>query len=98
MAHSGRPIDFRELGIRPKVMAMTKIDSEPNEDKHMIGYLLEEDEEYPLATFDGAPEFSFNDREQFMTNNDDDLPSISLTSNTGPHDLPPQPAEHTLIY
>lgn len=63
LSKANKQIDFSELGIRSRILAMTKIDAVPNEDKTMIGYTLEEDEEYPLANYSGAPEFSFNDRE-----------------------------------
>lgn len=72
--------------------------SENNEQKTPMHYFLEEDEPYPLATYNGQPEYSIFERERFNVENDDELPSVSISTNLAVNELPPLPSEHTLNY
>ena len=38
------------------------------------------------------------ERERYNVTNDEELPSISISTNMKPHDLPPLPTDHTLVY
>ncbi len=72
--------------------------SENTEQKTPINYFIEEDEIYPLANYDGQPEFSIFERERYNVENDDELPSVTMSTNLGPNELAPLPSEHTLNY
>ena len=72
--------------------------TENNELKTPYNYMVEEDEIYPCANFTGQPEFSVFERERYNVENDEELPSVTFTTNIGPNELAPLPSEHTLNY
>jgi hypothetical protein len=77
---------------------MQRDDSEKNEQKTLIDYFQEEDEIYPLATYSGQPEFAVLERDRYNVTNEEEIPSISLSTNLGVNELPPLPADHTQVY
>lgn len=46
----------------------------------MSDYFIEEDEPYPLANYDGTPEFDLMNPDCYTVNNEDELPSVSLST------------------
>lgn len=72
--------------------------SENNEQKLPVDYFLGEDEEYPMKGYTGLPEFALFERERYNVENDEDIPSVSISTNLGVNELAPLPAEHTLNY
>jgi hypothetical protein len=72
--------------------------SENHETKTPLNYFIEEDEQYPLANFTGQPEFSVFERDRFNVENDEELPSLSMTTNLEVNELPALPSEYTLEY
>lgn len=44
------------------------------------------------------PEFNLFDREAYNVENDDELPSLTFSTNLGVDELPPLPSETTLDY
>ena len=77
---------------------MVRDETEKHETLTMSQYFMEEDEIYPLVGYQGAPEFAMFERERFNVTNDEEIPSVSVSSNLGPHDLAPLPSEFTLVY
>jgi hypothetical protein len=90
--------DFQDIGAKRKYVQMVRDMSENTEQKTPINYFLEEDEIYPLASYNGQPEFSIFERERYNVENDDELPSVTMSTNMGPNELAPLPSEHTLNY
>lgn len=90
--------DFEDIGAKRKYVQMVRDMSENTEQKTPINYFLEEDEIYPLATYNGLPEFAVFERERYNVENDDELPSVSMSTSLGPNELPPLPSDHTLNY
>lgn len=68
------------------------------EHKSMIEYHLEEDELYPLANFDGQPEFAISDLGNFNHDEDSDFKGLAFTTQMAPNELAPKLPDHTLIY
>lgn len=89
---------FEDLGVKHKYLEMVRDLSENNEQKTPMNYFQEEDEIYPLATYQGQPEFSLIERERYNVENDEELPSVSVSTNLAVNELPPQPSEHTINY
>ena len=79
---------------------MTRDENDMNEMQYMTNYFFDEmnDELYPMQHYDGQPEFSVFQRDNYNVDNDEDLPSVTFSSNTSLNELPPLPAEHTYIY
>lgn len=92
------PLSFSEFGVKKKTMLVSNANTDNHEQKMMTSHFLEEEDFYPLAGYDGAPEFDLLDREKYTVQNDDDLPTISFSTNIGPNELTPLPIEHTLNY
>lgn len=90
--------DFAELGVKSKIVQITKDTTDTHEQKLMSDYFIEEDEEYPLATYDGTPEFDIYNRDCFTVQNEEELPSMSFSTQMRPHELAPMPTDHTMIY
>lgn len=90
--------DYSDIGAKRKYVQMVRDMSENTEQKTPINYFLEEDEIYPLATYNGQPEFSVFERERYNVENDEELPSVSMSTNMGPNELSPLPSDHTLSY
>jgi hypothetical protein len=51
-----------------------------------------------LATYSGQPEFSIFERERYNVENDEELPSVSVSTNMAVGELAPLPSDHTLNY
>lgn len=64
----------------------------------MSEWFLDEDTPYPMAGYEGNAEFSLTERDHYTVGNDDELPTVSISTNLGPHELPPKPSNHTLNY
>jgi len=64
----------------------------------MSQYYIDDEDEYPLAKYEGVPEFDLFNSEFYVVNEESELPSISLSTNTHPEELPPLPSEHTMDY
>jgi hypothetical protein len=77
---------------------MQKDESTRDETKNLITYMNDNQDFYSCANYSGAPEFDIFNRDLYNVENDDDLPSITLTTNMGVNELPPLPSEHTLNY
>jgi hypothetical protein len=77
---------------------MTRDDADNHENLTMTEYFKEEDEVFPTANYDGAPEFSIFERENFSIQEGDKMPSVSLSSNLAPNELAPLPVEFNLNY
>ena len=90
--------NYEDIGVKKKYVQMVRDMSENTEQKTPINYFLEEDEIYPLETYDGQPEFSIFERERYNVENDDELPSVTVSTNLAPNELAPVPSEHTLNY
>jgi hypothetical protein len=94
----GNNHDYSDIGAKRRYVQMVRDMSENTEQKTPLSYFVEEDELYPLASYQGQPEFSVFERERYHVENDDELPSVSLSTNLAPNELPPMPNEHTLNY
>lgn len=94
----GQTNDYADIGAKRKYVQMVRDMSENNEQKTPMNYFLEEDEIYPLATYTGQPEFSMFERDNYNVENDDELPSVSVSTNLAVNELPPLPSEHSLNY
>ena len=90
--------DLSEQGIKTKFILMQKENNENHEQQTMGQYFVEEDEMYPAANYDGVPEQHFLEFENFNVENEEEIPSLSFSSNMSPTDLPPLPPTHTKIY
>ena len=96
--YNGERTDFADIGAKRKYVQMVRDMSENNEQKTPMNYFMEEDEVYPLANYNGQPEFSIFERERYNVENDDELPSVSFSTALAPNELAPLPSEHTLNY
>ena len=90
--------DFSDIGAKKKYVPMVRDMTENNEQKTPLNYFLEEDEPYPLANYTGQPEFALFERDRYNVENDDELPSITLSTNLQVNELPPLPSDHTYNY
>lgn len=63
-AHTGQ-VDLSLYGVRPKFLKMMQDETEMNEVKQQQTYYLENDEIYPMATYEGQPEFELFNRDNF---------------------------------
>lgn len=52
-------------------------------------YFFEKDEEYPMASYDGTPEFELFNRDAYNVDNEQELPQITIMSSISPSELPP---------
>ena len=64
----------------------------------MIVHFQNDEELFPLMSYQGQPEFALFDREQYNVEEDDQLPCLSLTTNMGVNELHPLPSEFTYNY
>lgn len=96
--YQGEHCDFKELGVKQRFIPMVRDTTENVERKTPINYFLEEDEIYPLCNYTGQPEFSIFERDHYNVEEDEDLPSVSFSTNVGVNELPPLPSEFTLNY
>lgn len=96
--YRGERHEFEDIGAKRKYVQMVRDMSENNEMKTPINYFQEEDEIYPLANYTGQPEFAMFERERYNVDNDEELPSVSTSTNLAVNELPPLPSEHTLNY
>lgn len=96
--YDGQVTDYADIGAKKKYVAMVRDMTENNEQKTPFNYFVEEDEIYPLASYTGQPEFSVFERERYNVENDDELPSVTLSTNLAPNELAPIPSEHTYNY
>jgi hypothetical protein len=53
---------------------------------------------YPFEKYTGMPEYDLYNQESYRVNDEEDLPSLTLSTTMKLDDLPPIPAEHTLDY
>lgn len=79
--YQGEHHEFEDIGAKRKYVQMVRDLSENNEQKTPINYFQEEDEIYPLASYQGQPEFSIFERDRYNVENDDELPSVSISTN-----------------
>lgn len=96
--YNGELTDYSDIGAKKKYVAMVRDMTENNELKTPYNYLIEEDEIYPCASYTGQPEFALFERERYNVENDDELPSVTMTTNMAPNELPPLPSDHTYNY
>jgi hypothetical protein len=96
--YNGQMTDYSDIGAKKKYVAMVRDMTENNELKTPYNYLIEEDEIYPCASYTGQPEFALFERERYNVENDEELPSVTMTTNMGPNELPPLPSDHTYNY
>jgi len=98
MYEPGEIHDYSDIGVKRKYVQMVRDLSENHETKTPVNYFIEDDEPYPLANYTGQPEFSVFERDRFNVENDEELPSLSMTTNLGVNELPALPSEFTLNY
>lgn len=58
-------VNLSMYGVKPKFLKMVQDDTDLNEVKQQQTYYLENDEIYPMATYQGQPEFELFNRENF---------------------------------
>jgi hypothetical protein len=63
-----------------------------------VNFIIEDDENVPLLNYQGIPEWSVFDRDEYNVENDEDLPSLSLTTAIGVNELPVLPSTFTNNY
>lgn len=90
--------DYSDIGAKRKYVQMVRDMSENIEQKTPLNYFVEEDEIYPMSNYSGQPEYAIFERDKYNVENDDELPSVSMSSNLAVNELPPLPSEHTLNY
>jgi hypothetical protein len=90
--------DYKDIGAKRKYVEVLRDLTENVEHKSYVHYFQEEDEIYPLATYQGIPEQSVFEREEYNVENDDELPAVTFASSMAPNELAPLPSEHTYDY
>lgn len=68
---------------------MVQDDTDLNEVKQQQTYYLDNDEAYPMSTYEGQPEFELFNRDNFNVSRDEDLPTVTFMSNTNLNELAP---------
>ncbi len=51
-----------------------------------------------MQKYKGIPEFAMADRDSYNVEDDNDIPSLTMTSNMGVNELPPLPSEYNQNY
>lgn len=90
--------DGKELGMKKKFISTIQATS-TNEEKTHVEYFFEHgDEAFPMANYEGAPEFDIFPVENYNVKDESEIPQITFKTNQGTDELGPEMDRNNVHY